>query len=348
MNYEPPQKPLKVYLILIAAVSVTMVAMMTYDITERKPKPLPRKHTYQMPPQFSVSPDQASYMPAHTPWPTMLTESRAITVSHRGLIYIAGDSLVNIFEPAGHLLKTLELPGEPTAIQWFDNKLFIALNNQFIIHNLQTGQQEKWDLKSEAPLITSLAVDNENIYLADASNRIVLRCDHQGNIINRIGEADPENKIPGFVVPSPYFDLALAPDGLLRVVNPGRHQIEAYTPNGDREFAWGKPGAQVENFCGCCNPVSLALLPDGRFVTAEKGMPRVKIYDLDGNFQTFVAGADLLLDADETELIMELPGDSKIHSYDLAVSNETIILLDRGRNLVHSFIPRHPLKHEDL
>ena len=34
----------------------------------------------------------------------------------------------------------------------------------------------------------------------------------------------------------------------------------------------------MADFFGCCNPAQLAVLPDGRFVTAEKGIPRVKIY----------------------------------------------------------------------
>ena len=31
-------------------------------------------------------------------------------------------------------------------------------------------------------------------------------------------------------------------------------------------------------FSGCCNPVAMALLGDGRVVTAEKGLERVSVY----------------------------------------------------------------------
>ncbi|MBM3243119.1 hypothetical protein FJZ31_43220, partial [Candidatus Poribacteria bacterium] len=44
----------------------------------------------------------------------------------------------------------------------------------------------------------------------------------------------------------------------------------------------------IDGFCGCCNPVNFAMLPDGRFVTCEKGLPRVKIYDADGTFSGVV------------------------------------------------------------
>jgi hypothetical protein len=81
-------------------------------------------------------------------------------------------------------------------------------------------------------------------------------------------------------------------DGLLRVNNSGRHRIEVYTVEGDLELFWGKPSAAIEGFCGCCNPVGLALLPDGRYITCEKGLPRVKRYSAEGNFEGVVAGPE--------------------------------------------------------
>ncbi len=44
------------------------------------------------------------------------------------------------------------------------------------------------------------------------------------------------------------------------------------------------PGA----FCGCCNPAHFAVIPQG-FVTAEKGINRIKILDQNGDFVEFVS-----------------------------------------------------------
>ncbi|MHC4639708.1 MAG: NHL repeat-containing protein, partial [Planctomycetota bacterium] len=127
--------------------------------------------------------------------------------------------------------------------------------------------------------MTSIAVYENNVFAADAGNRIVMRYDTQGKLINTIGQKNTERNIPGFLIPSPYFDLAVGKDGLLRVVNPGLHRIEAYTFDGDLEFWWGRTSTLVEGFCGCCNPVNFAILDDRSFVTCEKGLVRVKIYD---------------------------------------------------------------------
>jgi len=86
--------------------------------------------------------------------------------------------------------------------------------------------------------------------------------------------------------------VKLHPDGLLRINNPGRHRVEAYSFDGDFEGSWGKPTAAIEGFCGCCNPINLAMLPDGRVVTCEKGLPRVKVYNAVGDFDSVVAGTD--------------------------------------------------------
>jgi hypothetical protein len=120
----------------------------------------------------------------------------------------------------------------------------------------------------------------------------VLRYDKSGKIVRRIGEKNQERNIPGFIVPSPFFDVETARDGLLRVNNPGRHRVEAYTRDGDFEGAWGTVSMGITGFCGCCNPINLALLPDGRFVTCEKGLSRVKTCSSEGAFESVVAGVE--------------------------------------------------------
>jgi hypothetical protein len=135
-------------------------------------------------------------------------------------------------------------------------------------------------------------VTENDVFAADSGGRILLRYDRSGKLQGRIGERDKERDVPGFMLPSPFLDVERHRDGLLRVNNPGRHRVELYTVHGDFELAWGKPSAAIEGFCGCCNPINLALLPDGRCVTCEKGLPRVKVYSAHGEFESVVAGPE--------------------------------------------------------
>ena len=97
-------------------------------------------------------------------------------------------------------------------------------------------------------------------------------------------------------MPSHYFDVAAGHDGLVYVVNPRLLHVEGYTINGEHETTWGKGSPAVADFFGCCNPAHLAVLPDGNFVTAEKGIPRVKIYNRRGELQSVVVGPPQLTD----------------------------------------------------
>ena len=60
----------------------------------------------------------------------------------------------------------------------------------------------------------------------------------------------------------------------------------------DFELAWGKASAAIDGFCGCCNPIGIALTSDDRYVTCEKGLPRVKVYAEHGEFECVVAGPE--------------------------------------------------------
>jgi hypothetical protein len=182
-----------------------------------------------------------------------------------------------------------------------------------------------WEDLGPKAILTSLAAGEQDVLVADAGNRIVLRYDPAGKLLNKIGQRDPQRQIRGFVIPSPYFDLALSADGLVRVVNPGAHRIEAYTLDGHLELFWGKHGEGIEGFCGCCNPTNIAILPDGRFVTSEKGIPRVKIYAADGEFAGVVAGPETL--APTETILEETRPDHKLPVFDVAADS-------RGRVLV--------------
>lgn len=208
-------------------------------------------------------------------------------------LYIAGGNYVSIVDRAGQPVADKALTGEARAVAVApDGTIYVGLRDHVEAIAPQQDRATAWASPGKRVWITGLAVSQNNVFAADSGNRVVLRYDRSGKLVGRIGERDPDRKVPGLVLPSPYLDVDLHPDGLLRVNNPGRHQVEAYTFEGSLELTWGKPSAGMDGFCGCCNPVSLAPLPDGRIVTCEKGLPRVKVYSVHGQFESVVAGVE--------------------------------------------------------
>ena len=109
--------------------------------------------------------------------------------------------------------------------------------------------------------------------------------------------------------------------------------------DGELDGFWGQAGAAIEAFFGCCNPAHLALLPDGRFVTSEKGIPRVKIYSDQGDLDCVVAGPQELGVA-ETALGDPRSGaDERV--FDIATDTQgRVVVLDSKTRRVRIFAPR--------
>ena len=101
---------------------------------------------------------------------------------------------------------------------------------------------------------------------------IIWKYDKNGNLIGEIGKKNLKKDIPGFIIPSPYFDVNIDPDGFLWTANTGRHSLENYTSDGSFRTSWGNPSMELEGFAGCCNPSHFAILKNGSFVTSEKGI----------------------------------------------------------------------------
>ena len=260
---------------------------------------------------------------------TDFDEARGLAVGADDTIYVAGDEAIHRFRPDGQRGPDVKLPSPPRCLAVdADDTLYVAVGNHVLMVDPAGKVAATWAPVGEKAVITSIAVAKSDVYVAVFDTpRIVLRYDKAGKLLGRIGGKDEDRNIPGFFVPSPYFDLAMAPDGLLRVADTGRRKIEAYTPDGDLELSWGESSTGIEGFAGCCNPVSFAIRPDGGYVTAEKGITRVKIYDEAGAFEGVVAAPSLFREASDAAAL------------DVAVdSRGRVLVLDPERGTVRVFL----------
>jgi len=344
---------LLIVLLVALAVLVCIVAVVQLDVTGKKGSGLGKEFTFEV--DTYIDPNLILYEESAQPISTAFAASSAVAVGPNDCLYVAGDKAIKVFSENGSLLATMELAdkpagagaGKPRSLAVSDDgKVYVGMPDHVEVYDGQGNQLASWDNLGRDAVLTSIAVSKADVFVADAGNRIVLHYDTTGKLINRIGgkaasvgapEGGEDRNVPGFVIPSPHFDLAVAKDGLLRVVNPGRRRIEAYTLDGDFEFSWGESSVAVEGFCGCCNPVNFALLPDGGFVTCEKGLVRVKVYDSEGRFVGVVAGPDQLIEAGQAR-ICEFPDQCQAGAFDVAVDSKgRVFVLDTVKNLVRVF-----------
>jgi len=249
-------------------------------------------------------------------FPVNADSLKGIAVSGKQILVVTVKFLL-MFDYSGKELSRLALPDTANCIAPVtDGKIWIGMLHSVASFSIDGKLVTRWKNFDERSVITSLAVSGDNVYVADAGNRIVYQCNTKGDVLSKFGEKNEQKGVPGYIVPSPYFDLAVDDNGFLWVANTGRHSLENYNHDGSLRTSWGEASVKMDGFFGCCNPAQFALLPDNSFVTGEKGIPRIKLYDQHGVLKGLVASPqmfengwyapDLAVDADQRILALDL------------------------------------------
>lgn len=170
------------------------------------------------------------------------------------------------------------------------NEIFLGVTDHIEVWNNEGELLKVWGKFNERSVITSIALAEKSVFVADAGNKLVLEYNYNGQFLKEIGKKDTLNGIPGFFIPSPYFEVLIGREGELWAVNSGLHAFESYNAKGQLISTWERTSMQLDGFSGCCNPSHVAMLSDGSFVTSEKGLVRVKIHAPSGDFKCVVAG----------------------------------------------------------
>jgi hypothetical protein len=255
-----------------------------------------------------------------------MDELNAIAIGKNDNIVVAGSNLM-IYSQNYAALKTYKLDEVCNCLAVSsENEIFMGIQSHIEVRDMQGKFLRRWETGNSESVLTGIAVDDENVYVADAEERLVHQYDLKGKFIRNIGMKDDAKGVPGIVIRSPYFDVAIGRDNEIWIVNPGMYTLEAFDNKGNMKSSWGKPSDENNGFCGCCNPTHIALLSDGSFVTSEKAIPRVKIYSQAGVFQCLVAGPDQF---DEGTKGLDLAVDAKNSIYILDPVRKQIRIFEK-------------------
>lgn len=321
--------------VIALAILVAIVAVVRTGQLGQRDSGLSSAYQLDLRDMAQTDPNLLRFEPLDSALPTGMIQSRGLAVDAQGALHIVGDRAIKVFRD-GVEASVLPLGVEPRCLVVLADRYVVGCTDHIVELELDGQVIKSWSSLGSDALITSVAVDESHVFIADAQQRTVWCYDREGKLVRRIGDRDTERDILGFNIPSPYFDLALAPAGRLCVVNPGNHRLETYTVEGDLEAWWGEFGNTIDKFTGCCNPTSFAFLPDGRIVTCEKGLTRVKLYQADGSFAGVVAGTEQLVEG--RPVICELPEQCQTGGLDIAVDRRGLVyVLDTGKNLIYTY-----------
>lgn len=274
--------------IFVALLGVVIVAVIVSDFAGNRPGKRPSNpFAYDMETLKSVEPGQILYRETRN-LKLNLAEPRGVACTSNRL-YVAGDQAIQVIGTDGRLLLQIQLPDKPFSVAAGNDRIYAGLGGSVLVYNQSGELLQEWKDFSDNSFLTSVAVYEEKVFIADAGRRRVYRYSPAGDKELEFEGKVSDDVLHGFIIPSGYFDVAVNEFGDLWVANPGKHALENYTFDGILRGFWSASFADVKGFSGCCNPSHFAFLPGGNFITSEKGVLRIKEYKPSGEFVGVVA-----------------------------------------------------------
>jgi hypothetical protein len=213
-----------------------------------------------------------------------------IAVTRAGNIIVAGERRAVVYDADLQTIGAWELKSSANCLYAVNTGLVYTCAGDHVEVYENGRLRDAWQQHGTEAVLTSIAVVDGTVFVADAGNASVLQYEPDGTFKGSL--AGGESKT--FVAPGPYMDVAAGREGTVWVADTGRLELKNFDRDGGFLSSWGKSSHKLDGFCGCCNPVHFAILPDGAFVTAEKGFVRVKVHKPNGALDSLVFGPGFL------------------------------------------------------
>ncbi len=215
-------------------------------------------------------------------WSAPAGSLTSVAVAQDGKIFLGGGSYVSALSKDLNGLWSVETEEKINALAVSGDTVFAASHEIIYLISPSGTLVDEWGPYEADCMITSVSASPGHVVFADAGNKRIFVLNKGGQVISMMGQGEER-----FIIPSPYFDVAVS-GNLVFAANTGYRRIETWSIDGRKISGFGEPGTAPGAFCGCCNPVHFAVVPQG-FLTAEKGINRIKILDRDGEFTEFVS-----------------------------------------------------------
>jgi hypothetical protein len=206
-----------------------------------------------------------------------------IAVGSRDQIWTLADDEVSAFEADGAFIRSWKLSQRAACLSIGpDGRVYVGSRGRVDIYDERghpVGGFPAGDPAKPA-FVSCIRVFGDEILVGDTGVRFIRRYTPSGR---EVGEIGAQAKTGGFMLPNGFLDFAVDQQGVVYAADSGRHQVTSWTLDGSPRGRFGRFGQHnLEDFSGCCNPVNIALTPDGKVVTGEKATARVKVYEPDG------------------------------------------------------------------
>jgi hypothetical protein len=212
-----------------------------------------------------------------------------IAVGPGDKIFILGDGEVRIFDSTGAAVGTWNAVNGAACIA-VSKDASVYLGAAGRVEFFDIGGRHKGGFVAGEPgkpaEITAIKVHSAEILVADVAVKYIRRYSRDGKSLGKVGD---QTKTGGFMLPNHSLDIDVDSGGNIVATDSGRHRVSSWLLDGTPVRHFGKFGLlNPEDFVGCCNPVNIAFTPDGKIVTAEKVIPRIKVFSPGGKLLALI------------------------------------------------------------
>lgn len=235
---------------------------------------------------------------------------------NRDRLFLTDSQNVFICQADGKKIRQFQIEPGPRDLAVDHDTLFILYPTFIAVYTSMGDSVTRWEACSEESDYCAIALTDNFAFVTDAQNKNICQYTREGNFVKFI--FSPHD----FIIPSYSFDIFNHNDTIF-AVNSGRHLIESYTEKGDFIASFGGSGTESGFFAGCCNPAFIAIDPNGKFFTSEKGVPRISSYQKNGQFEQVVLNSRLLGGGSE--------------SYPIAVAKNQLFVANKKQINIYAF-----------
>lgn len=142
-----------------------------------------------------------------------------------------------------------------------------------LVYNLEGKELRKFPV-ADMVSATGAKVAGNKLVLADTRAAFLGIYDTQtGKLLSKMSNMRPCCNI---------LDIDINEKNEILVADLGAFRVRSFDMEGNTILSFGNRGRELQDFHGCCNPVSVASLSTGAIVTVEKDPTRVKVFSKDG------------------------------------------------------------------
>jgi hypothetical protein len=229
-------------------------------------------------------------------------------MSNNNVCALKKDGTVEVISPKGKVLTTFkpELNGQPTSLAVDNNDDIYVMCGimEKVVKKVRGRSIERMMPKSVECAVFNATGEKKTTYACEGivtatgarvvENNLVI-ADVRGAKLAMFDKANGKvgPVMDGMRPCCGILDFSVNAKKEILVANLGAFRVQGFDFSGKSILAFGQRGKEMNDFHGCCNPVSVANLSTGAIVTVEKDPTRIKIYGKDG--AKMIAGIEELV-----------------------------------------------------